>query len=251
MGAGAILIGMLYCGARFLPLAVLTPLFGGKNVPAPVRVGLACALGLCAHGRPIEEAAASWSIGAIASELVTGLLAALPVIFVLKGLEVAGHCLDQVCGTNSVEILFPSEDARASPTAQLCGLAFALILFDAGVHTALVSAVAQSFAAAPPGTAPVMGARGLNVLLSTCGAAIGAGVAFGLPFLVLSVGVDAGLNFAGRLTAGFSLAPHAMHVKNALALALMVVLADRIWGAAAPWAPRVIAVVNSLLSPGV
>lgn len=243
-------MGFLFCGARFLPLAVLTPLFGGKNVPAPVRIGLACALGLCARGIPIEEAAGSWSIAGIAAELVTGLLAALPVIFVLKGLEVAGHCFDQVCGTNSIELLFPSEESRASPTAQLSGLAFALITFDAGLHTALVSAVAHSFAAAPPGSEPVMGTHGLDVLISTCAAAIGAGVAFGLPFLVLSVGVDAGLNFAGRLTAGFSLAPHAMHVKNALALALMVALSDRIWGAATPWAPRVISAVTSLFSPG-
>lgn len=247
-GAGPMLLHLLVGGARFLPLATLTPLFGGPHLPAPVRIGLACALGLLVHGAPGGDAPA-WSIAGIAAELIAGTLLALPVLLVIKGMEAAGECFDQVCGTNAIEIIFPSGEGRASPVGQITGLAMILACYRAGVHTRVIAIVASSYDALPVGAAPAFGAAQLHLVIATFSQAVAAGVVYGLPFLLVAVGVDAALGFAGRLTPGFSLSPQAAQVKNALALALMVVLADRIAAGCGAWAQRIAPAVAALL-PG-
>ena len=247
-GTVPFLLHLLYGGARFLPLVTLTPLFGGSGVPAPVRIGLACALGLVVHGPP--DAAPDWTAVGVAAEVVTGLVLALPVLFVIKGIEVAGECFDQVCGTNAIEIVFPSGEGRASPVAQITGLAMVIACFRAGVHTQVIGIVAGSFDAVPLGTGLAVGGRQLDALIAVFCRAVAAGVTFGLPFLLIAVAVDAALGLAGRLTPGFSLSPQAAQVKNALALALMVVLSDRVAAGCAVWAQAIAPAVAALVPAG-
>ena len=248
-GAGPILLQMLFGGARFLPLTTLTPLFGGQAVPTPVRIGLACALGLVVHGAP-GDGAPAWSPAGLAAELVAGAVLALPVLFVIRGLEIAGACFDQVCGTNAIEILFPSGEGRASPVGQITGLAMVLACFRAGVHAQVIALVASSFDALPIGAGLSLGPAQLNAAVAAFSRVIAAGIVLGLPFLLVAVGVDAALGAAGRLTPGFSLSPQASQVKNALALALLVVLADRIAAQCGAWASRIAPAVAAMIPPG-
>jgi flagellar biosynthesis protein FliR len=246
--AGPLLLHLLFGGARFLPLVTLTPLFGGAGVPAPVKVGLACALGLVAHGLP--GSAPDWTVAGVAAELAAGLVLALPVLFVIKGIEIAGECFDQVCGTNAIEIVFPSGEGRASPVAQITGLAMVIACFRAGVHTQVIGIVAASFDTVPLGAGLALGGRQLDALIAAFSRTVATGVTFGLPFLLIAVAVDAALGFAGRLTPGFSLSPQAAQVKNALALALMVVLSDRVAAGCTAWAQAIGPAVASLLPGG-
>jgi len=214
-------------GARFLPLIVLTPIFGGRAVPAPVRIGLACALGLLVTGLPKHPGTApAPSASFFAAELCTGLLIALPVVFAIKGVAVVGQCLDQICGTNAIELLFPGGEDRGAPMAQFAEMTVVLACLSAGVHLELVRLCAGSIAAIGPGHLPSIGQRTLAVMISSFAGAFTGGVVLGIPFLVLAIGVETAFNFAGRLAPGFHLAAEAGAVKNAASLCLLIVL----WG---------------------
>ena len=220
-------LSMLAGGARFLPLIILTPVFGGRSIPAPVRIGLSCALGLLVTGLPdnpgaVRVASASF----LAAEMLTGLLIALPVIFAIKGVAIAGQCLDQICGTNAIELLFPGGEDRGAPMAQLAEMTVVLVCLSAGVHLELVRLCAGSLSAVGPGRWPSIDSRTLSVMISSFAGAFTGGVVLGIPFMLTAVGVEIAFNFAGRLAPGFSLSAEAGAVKNAASLCLLIA----VWG---------------------
>jgi flagellar biosynthesis protein FliR len=191
-------------------------------------MGLACALGVYAAGGPDEAAKAGWSFPGIAAELATGLLLALPAIFITRCLQVAGECFDQACGTNAVEIVFPSGEERSSPVGNLAMMATVLAAFGSGVQLELCRTVMDSYKTVPAGDYRALGAGALELLLKAFTGGVWAGVLLGLPFLAIAAGVEAALGFADRIGPGMAATSHSMQIKNMLALVIAIPAWDRI-----------------------
>jgi flagellar biosynthesis protein FliR len=238
--------GLLLQGARFAPLIFLTPVFGGRNAPAPVRIGLALALGVLTGGWP--ERHGDLVLKDFCAEIFTGFIFALPIVFVCGGIDIAGRAFDQACGTNSVEVLFPNGEERSSPAGILAGMTMTVLCFQAGVHMLAIGCIADSVDSIPRGVWPAFGPGAMRALVAQFAGAVAGGFALGMPFLGLAAGVDLGLSWAARLFPGAGQALQSMQVKNTLALLLVALgwdeMGDGIWW----WAERIPALMENLIA---
>ncbi|MFA5089289.1 MAG: flagellar biosynthetic protein FliR [Candidatus Omnitrophota bacterium] len=213
-------------GTRFMPAIFLTPLFGGRMLPTPVKMGLACVFGLMVRGSAPQAVAQNDYFG-MAAEFFTGLVLCLPVLFTLKGIEMAGHCFDLACGTNSIEILYPSGEDRSSPTAIAMSLAVVVVSFGAGIQCMYLNVVLSSYDLVHAGAWLTPDSKIIVFLIETAGWSFASGISLAAPFLVMAAGVDLALSYASRIAPGFSLFSSSMVIKNFLALCFMVLFGQR------------------------
>jgi len=217
---------ILFLSMRFAPAIFLTPLFGGRMLPNAVKMGLACVFGILVYGWA-PASTAQIELAGMAAEFFTGLVICLPVLFTLKGIEMAGHCFDLACGTNSIEILFPSGDDRSSPTAIAMSLAVVVMTFGARIQCQFLKIVLFSYNLAAPGAWLMPDGKITFFLIEMAGRSFACGISLAAPFLLMAAGVDLALSYASRIAPGFSLVSSSMVIKNFLALCFMAFYGPR------------------------
>lgn len=166
-----ILLGAL-TAARLVPVFLVAPFFGGRLVPAPLKVGVALTFGAVMF--PAIEAATP-SLRGVGTPLLAalffketvvgaavGFLAALP----FWAAEAAGRLVDTARGANLAEVLVPQTGTQSSPLGDL-SLQLAIVLFFAlDGHLVFVRALAASYEGVPVfGFPPLAGARAVGALL--------------------------------------------------------------------------------------
>jgi len=94
--------------AYIVPVCALSPLLGGRAVPAPARIAVALALAWASPAAP-DPARALWA----------GLVVALHARLLLGAMQAAGHLLDLARGTHHVESIAPLGEDRSAPLGAL------------------------------------------------------------------------------------------------------------------------------------
>jgi len=217
---------ILFMGTRFMPVIFLTPLFGGRMLPNPVKMGLVCVLGFMVR-ECIPQGEIQNELFWFAAEFFTGVILCLPVLFTLKGIEMAGYCFDLACGTNSIEILFPSGEDRSSPTAIAMSFAVVVMTFAAGIQCLFLKMVLSSFDVLGPGMWLTPDVKIISFLIDIAGWSFALGISLAAPFLIMAAGIDLALSYASRIAPGFSLFSSSMVIKNFLALGFMAIFGER------------------------
>lgn len=140
-------------GARLLPLVMMSPVFGGRNLPVRARLALCLMLvgvywpaiaGSCGQG---------WAAGPFGllmlKETAIGLTAALMVVGWFEAAAAAGGLVDMARGGAMASLLDPQSHQPHSPMG-LFHHQLAVALFVAlGGHRALIESLGWSFAALP------------------------------------------------------------------------------------------------------
>ena len=142
---------------RVLTIIIIVPIFGGRSVPAPVKIGLSLLLSLILlplslgrSARPPEEMPVYLTM--VARELLIGALIGFAVLLVFTALQAAGHIVGLQMGFSLANVVNPLTADHASLIDQFYALLAALVFFTMNGHHALILAIQQSFDIAPVGS---------------------------------------------------------------------------------------------------
>jgi len=198
--------------ARIVPICVLGPLIGGQAAPGMVRLGGAAVLvGVIA---PHLTAAPANLPLAVAAELLLGAALAFAAAVPLWAARAAGTLADSLRGV-------APPDAR-SPLGEWLELLAVALFFLLGGHLVLVGNLAQTYAALPPGLAPLDPARLLPLVLEAGARVFEAALALAAPLVLAQLFVELGAAMAGRLS-GVSLAGATAGVRALGAIAALLI----------------------------
>jgi flagellar biosynthesis protein FliR len=216
-------------GARAMGVVAAPGWPDAEVVPPIVRGGLGVACGLIlAPVAAAERGEAAGSLaalaGAVAANLVVGLLLGFGVGLVWSAAEMAGTIGELAVGLNPQAIFGAAAQAGSAPLVRVYALMLALLFFGGGGLEAWVGALGRSFdilpaccgLPGPPG--PGQAARIVERML-------GVAVALAAPVLLSLLVVNLTLAVSGRLTAQAALYFAALPAEAAAAtLALVITL---------------------------
>lgn len=254
------LVALGLVSLRLAPLALVTPLLGGRALPAQARAVLfaALALGLFPATQAAPSVPASfgpWLALAALREVVVGAAFALVVSVPFFALEHAGRLLDVARGANAAEVTAPDSGARSSPLAELLRWTFTVAFVSAGGLRAVLRAFSATLELAPPMLAPPsttaltlrtgeLAERAMRASSDT----LASGFTLASAGLVSLFAVEAALALASRLAPALAHAQLALPLRALLPLGA-VALASSAWTGAALDLARAAISVASALAP--
>jgi flagellar biosynthetic protein FliR len=168
------LFAMLRVGA-FL---IAAPVFGGRYVPATVRLIATVCLALpvaAAPGLPTAEQIAQLSIlPLVLQEIALGLVAGLVPTILFAAAGMAGDRIANAAGLGFAAQLDPTAGGQSPVVAQLFGLIQVFVFIGTDAHLVALRIVLESYVAFPPGQVP------------DAAALVGAGLAAGSQMFALA-----------------------------------------------------------------
>jgi flagellar biosynthetic protein FliR len=150
---------LLWPFLRCLALFAGMPLFSQRNVPLPVRIGLALFFAVAAQPSlppmpvlPLDSPALTLTL--VGQQLVIGLAMGFAVRLVFSALEFAGELVGLQMGLNFAGFFDPGTGSQGTATARFFGTLAAFLFVATNGHLMLIQALAQSFHAFPVGPEP-------------------------------------------------------------------------------------------------
>lgn len=143
---------------RVLTILMIVPLFGGRSVPATVKIALALLLSLvllplAGPGVPALPDSLPVYLSLVARELLIGAIVGFAVVIVFTALQAAGHIMGVQVGFSLANVINPLTADHASLLDQFYALLAALVFFSLNGHHALLLAMQQTFDIVPVGRA--------------------------------------------------------------------------------------------------
>jgi flagellar biosynthetic protein FliR len=187
---------------RIMAILIHLPMLGGQSIPNQVRIGLGLVLALIlVPWQPLAPDAEAlgfivYSI-AVAKEIIIGTLVGFAIDLVFGMIQIAGATMGLGSGFESGRIFNPALGDAGSAFDQLFLILLMLffIVFD-GHHIVLI-AIQKTFQVLPlNGPLPF---NGLDVVISTTGQLIAAGVHLALPVMTALIMTDLTLGLLARV----------------------------------------------------
>ncbi|WP_305043265.1 flagellar biosynthetic protein FliR [Geoalkalibacter sp.] len=163
----------LVCFARVGTLMAVLPVFGGGQVPARVRIGLAVTMSLVVY--PLAQPyipRISFEIVSLAllvlSEALIGLLFGFIAQFVFSAVELGGTAISYKMGFAAANVFDPQTQRQVSVIPQFQNILAILIFLSLDMHHLFLRVLAESYAVLAPGDAGLsQGALGYVIGLSS------------------------------------------------------------------------------------
>jgi len=147
---------LLLVFGRISGIFLLTPVFGSKNIPTPLKIGLAGFLTLIAF--PIITYSDKLSIiniyqlvYSILFEFFIGLIFGFVSLLILNSIYVAGVIIDRNIGFSIVSVMSPQDESEIPITANFFYIMALLVFLTTNSHHILIKAVLYSFRIIPLG----------------------------------------------------------------------------------------------------
>jgi flagellar biosynthetic protein FliR len=150
----AILFGLLLL--RWVAIVQLCPFFGGRLVPAPVKIGLAMLMAWFSAPWLSQQSPVPLAMGplrfslAAVHELAIGLLIGFASSLVFLAATMGGEFLDSTRGTTAANILVPQLQIQTSLLGDFFFQLFVVLYLLWGGHRFFFSAVMDSYVLFPP-----------------------------------------------------------------------------------------------------
>ncbi|MDE1950304.1 MAG: flagellar biosynthetic protein FliR [Burkholderiales bacterium] len=143
---------------RVLALFSAMPVFGSKNVPARVRIGLAALIAFAAQPSlpPVEAVAldSPLALVLVTQQVLIGIALGFAVRIVFAGVEFAGELIGLQMGLNYGGFFDPVSASNSTAASQFFGSTIAWLFVVINGHLLVIAAVIQSFTAFPVGPEP-------------------------------------------------------------------------------------------------
>ncbi len=150
---------LLWPFLRCLAMFAGMPLFSQRNVPLPVRIGLALFISMAAQPSlppmpvlPLDSP--PLLVMLVGQQLLIGLTMGFAVRLVFAALEFAGELIGLQMGLNFAGFFDPATGSQGTASARLFGTLVAFLFIVTNGHLMLIQAMAQSFHAFPVGQEP-------------------------------------------------------------------------------------------------
>lgn len=206
-------------------LSLVAPILGARGTPPPVRLGLACGLGLLALPAVQMPARLLESEGAYAmalvSEALVGVCLGMSAMFLFEAVSLAGCLAESQMGLGFAQMVSPEGDRQEGLLGQYGRMLAFCLFFAVGGHLELMRALAISYRLVPPGGVPEVQSWLPEAL------ALGSGMlvlAFrmALPVAAALLLSDVALGLVGRAVAGVNVFSVGFSLKIGLGLAVLM-----------------------------
>ncbi len=141
---------------RISTVIAIAPVFGAKQVPSQVKVGLAVVLAIVVTPIAIpalkSQGVPSTLLGFVAplvSHVVIGLMMGFVVSLIITAVEMGGALLDTQVGFTMAQTFNPAVGEMSAPLTQFQSMYAVLLFLLAHGHYILIAALANSFATVP------------------------------------------------------------------------------------------------------
>jgi flagellar biosynthetic protein FliR len=149
---------LLWPFLRALALFSAMPILGARNVPAPVRIGLAGLIAIAAQptlpAAPVVALDSALALALVAQQAVIGLSLGFAVRLVFASIEFAGEIIGLQMGLNFAGFFDPISATTATATSRFFGTTVAWLFIVINGHLLVIAALVQSFGAFPVGPEP-------------------------------------------------------------------------------------------------
>jgi flagellar biosynthetic protein FliR len=149
------LLGALLVSVRIAAATAFAPVFGPTNIPAPVKVLVALALGallvsiLPGHSVTNLNSLPELAI-AVAREALIGLSFGFGLLAAYAATQVAGRALDVQIGFGAASVLNPAMQGLSPLIGSVLGMAFVAVFLALDGHHLLLQGLAASLVSLPP-----------------------------------------------------------------------------------------------------
>lgn len=143
---------------RIGTILMIVPIFGGRSVPATVKIALSLVLSLVmlplasVRITALPETMPEYLV-LVTREILIGAIVGFGVLVMFTALQAAGHIIGLQMGFSLANVVDPLTSQHASLLDQFYALLAALIFFSINGHHALILAMQQTFDVAPIGRA--------------------------------------------------------------------------------------------------
>lgn len=206
-------------------LALVAPIMGARGTPAPVRLALACGLGLLAlptitvpEGLLANEG--SYAL-ALASEALVGICLGMSAMLLFEAVSLAGSLTESQMGLGFAQMVSPEGDRQEGLLGQYGRMLALPVFFVLGGHIELLRALVLSYRLVPPGGLPEVHSWLPEAL------ALGSGMlvlAFrmAMPVAAALLLSDVALGLVGRAVSGVNVFSVGFSLKIALGLTVLI-----------------------------
>jgi flagellar biosynthetic protein FliR len=197
---------------RITGIFVIAPVFGSKTIPARIRVLLALGLSLCVYpmllnvGRPsaaliqpvLDHGISLWSMGgAVAMELMLGVVIGYGATLPIMGLQIAGNIADQQMGMGLGSIFNPELSEQGGIVSEFFFIIAMMVFVVIGGHRVLLTTLVGSFNDVPLGGFTVDG-RTLDLIVALLASMFDLGMRVAAPLLCLVFLESVAMGFIAR-----------------------------------------------------
>ncbi len=149
----SLLAVFLFTFARIIPIVVIAPFFGQKNVPNPVRVMLSMSLALLffpSNLLAVPNAISSdLFIGLLIKELLMGFVLGFFVLVPFLVVQMAGTMIDHQRGSSSLQVSDPTTQSQTSPIGVLYNYILIILFFSLNGPFIFFDGLARSYELLP------------------------------------------------------------------------------------------------------
>lgn len=207
---------------KAMTLASLLNFPGLRQAPPATRVVLALTIAACTTLVAVEQgrqppAPVEW-LGAIAGQVVTGLLAALLWNLVLDACAMAVQLASLQSGLSYAAVIDPTNDTESGSLLSIVQMPLVLMLLAAGIHLQFLALLVEAEAVA---TSIFTNGQLLDSLAKVLGFSATTGIRLAGPFVFSMMAVDLLSAISGRLVERFQLSMLVFPLKWVLTLVLV------------------------------
>jgi len=218
---------------RFSSIVAIAPVFGARQVPTQVKVGLTLVLSialtpLVRSSFPSADLSPPHDLGGFATVIVlqsmVGMLMGFVVSLVLSAFQIAGSLLDLQVGFSMAQTFDPELNSEATPLSQF-QYYYALLLFLlANGHHIVLEALDRSFALLPASKITLASGSHLSLMTDVTFGALVNGVKIAAPTCAVLFIVDVSFALMSRAMPQLNIFFVGMPAKVIVGLLLIAVL---------------------------
>ncbi len=139
---------LIFVFVRVASMLVVAPFFGGSNLPAQLKIGLALVISIIVTPTvgiiPLPEGSINMAIG-IMREVGIGVVIGFTSRLVFSAFEMAGQMTGMQMGFAVANVIDPQTNSQLSVVAQFYNLLAILLFFALNIHLAFLTAIKESF----------------------------------------------------------------------------------------------------------
>jgi flagellar biosynthetic protein FliR len=139
---------------RISAILVSAPLFGSKNVPVQMKVGLSCALTLAVLPvigfREVYLTGVPSLVSAMLGEILIGIIIGFTARLIFAAVQLAGQLVGFQMGFGIVNVMDPQTSTQVAIIAQFQNIITLLVFLALDAHYWFILSIAKSFELIPP-----------------------------------------------------------------------------------------------------
>lgn len=217
--------------ARISAMVAIAPVFGAREIPAQIKVGLSLLISLALL--PIAQPTLAPAgvpqtfyalVAPIAGQVAIGLILGFVVSLILTAVQMAGAVLDLQIGFSLAQTLNPALGQMVTPISQFQYLYALLLFLLANGHYLLLTALARSFALIPITKIALGSEPFLRFISDITLATLVSAIKIAAPAAGILVVIDLSFAFLSRAVPQMNVFFVGMPIKVMVGLAVLVVV---------------------------